>query len=426
MPRPINFWSDTSAQAGEALLQTRSRTHTLANGLRMLALPSVSPASCCQVVGFGGILSPPALRPGACRVMTALLPQAFVPFCDQHMFGLSLTGTADDLHAGLDALLDCLIEPRYAAADVDIFRGRLARGRRPANWQDRAFEELRGALFGDRLYGRSEAGTTDALRELTHDDVVDCHRQLFVGANLVVVVSGQAATEALLDRIAARLQNLPFGATPVRVPADALTAGVSKSRTIVEVDPDAMPWLARGYRGIAWSLRDWIALELARALLVGPTGGLATARLIDRLRREGLAYAVDCLVRPGAGDGSIAVLTTFGHGDVDRVMSVIDAEIAALRAGQFTAAEFAFSRKLRLLAHTLLYEEPRRQAFLAAHHTLLSGDPDTWLGAADEIAGASRDDVVEVCTRLLVEANKATVTTLAAAAAVSNDDAPRL
>jgi predicted Zn-dependent peptidase len=189
----------------------------------------------------------------------------------------------------------------------------------------------------------------------------------------------------------------------------APTPGVSNFRTDVALDARAMPWLALGYRGIAWDLSDWSALELARTLLVGPTGGLATGRLVDRLRREGLAYAVDCLIRPGAGDGSVSVLTTFGHGDVERVMALIDDGIEWLRAGRFSAGEFAFGRKLRLLAHTMLYEEPRRQAFLAAHHTLLSGDAGTWFRVPDAIAAASRDDVAEVCGRLLVESNKATV-----------------
>jgi predicted Zn-dependent peptidase len=408
----------------------------LANGLRVLALPSVSPMSCIQIVGFGGILSPPTVHPGACRVMTGLLPPVFVPFCDQHMFGLSLTGTTDELHACVDALLDCLIEPRYTPPDVDVIRGRLVRTLRqpPADVKDRAIAELRRALFGERLYGRGEAGTADALEGLTHDDVVDCHRQLCVGANLVVAVSGQAASDQLLEHIATRLRDLPTGAAAATVRTGALAPdapdapGISKSRTPVIIDAGAVSLVALGYRGIAWGLRDWIALELARTLLVGPTGGLATGRLVERLRREGLAYAVDCLIRPGAGDGSLSVLTSFGHGDTERVLTLIDDEIAALRDRRFAADEFAVSRKLRLLAHTMLYEEPRRQAFLAAHHTLLSGDPDTWFRVSDEIAVASNDDVVEVCTRLLVESNKATVVASNANATVagSRDDPPGL
>jgi predicted Zn-dependent peptidase len=421
---------------GEGLLP---QCRALDNELRMLALPSVSRLSCIQIVGFGGILSPPTVHPGACRVMTGLLPPVFVPFCDQHMFGLSLTGTADELHACVDALLDCLIEPRYTPPDVDVIRGRLVRTLRlpPANVKDRAIDELRRALFGDRLYGRGEAGTADALEGLTHDDVVDCHRQLCVGANLVVAVSGQAASEPLLEHIATRLRDLPTGAAAAtdrtgtlapEAPDAPGAPGISKSRTPVIIDAGAMSLLALGYRGIAWDLRDWIALELARTLLVGPTGGLATGRLVERLRREGLAYAVDCLIRPGAGDGSLSVLTSFGHHDVDRVMALIDDEISALRDGRFAADEFAVSRKLRLLAHTMLYEEPRRQAFLAAHHTLLSGDSDAWFRVPDEIAAVSQNDVVEVCARLLVESNKATVVASNANATVagSRDDPPGL
>ncbi len=394
-------------------------TRTLGNGVRLLALPSVSRVSSCQIVGRGGVLYRPRQpgQAGACSLMARTFPTAFAPFCDHHLFGLSLTATADDLASGLDSLIDALLEPRYTERQLEAIRAkRLASLRQPMTWEDRALRALRCVLFGHQHpYSRSELGTSDALRGLTLADVDACHRELCVGSNLVVAVSGRAATESLMARLSERLATIAEGTPPLAV--DAAPGVKTRVITNTHVDAGSVGWLALGFSGIRWDAREWVALELAKTLLVGPgpNGALASGSLVERLRAEGLAYSVQCLHHPGFGDGLFALLAAFGHHRGERLIELVDAELAALRSGNFadaTAAAsgaLAFARKVYRLTHTMLYEEPRRQAFFAARQALLSGDPDAWMRIPAQVASTTVEDIAEVCSRLLVDARQAII-----------------
>ncbi len=384
-------------------------TRTLANGVRLLALPSVSRVSSCQIVGRGGVLyrsQHPELA-GVCSLMARMLPAAFAPFCDQHLFGLSLTATADDMAASLDSLIDALLEPRFTECQLGAIRAkRLASLRQPTTWEESALRALRGRLFPHQHpYSRSELGTPDALLGMTLADVDACHRELCVGSNLVVAISGCAATESLMARLSERLASVAEGTPP---PAVDAAPGV-KTRVIADAD------VALGFSGIRWNARDWVALELAKTLLVGPgpNGALATGSLVERLRAEGLAYSVQCLHHPGFGDGLFGLLAACGHDRGERVIELMDAELAALRSGDFPDATatasgaLAFARKVYRLTHTMLYEEPRREAFFAARHALLSGDPEAWMRVPTQVASTTVEDIAEVCSRLLVDTRPA-------------------
>lgn len=412
----------------------REASLALPNGVRLLALPSGGALSCCLVLGRGGVLFEPGTESGTCSLMARSLPLSLAPtrqrgreafeaaalsrfdaFCDPNFFGVSLTAPGEHLAGGLTALAAMVLEPRFAAPAFEALRQRtveeLSSG--AETWDETAFRQLRQLLFPRHPYQRDESGTPEGIAGLTIADVEKSHRLHCVGGNLAVILAGGAATEALLEELAGLFEAAPRRPAPAIAAGAEPRAGGGRATRIASLRRPGRTWIATGYSGIAWEAAGWCALEVAKALLVGVRGNAATGRLVERLRRRGLGYGLECVSEPGFGDGYFAIAAEVPGGSQDDVRRLIEEEIEALRAGAVSAREVRLARKRTLLDRLLASEDACSSAYFAGRQLFFSGDIHDWSRLPSRLEALAGADVSSVAARCLTDAARATVVQMA-------------
>lgn len=382
----------------------------LPNAVRTLILPTPSAIASCQVLWRGGVLSESDETNGLSSLMARLLPVSIAPelrpelrayqaatgaelfaFTDENFCGVSLTGHERDLQAGLRFLAALAVTPVFETAAVEQERERTAQwiSAPVTAWLPDLQARLKRLLYRHHPYRMPEIGRPESLRRLTRDDVAECHRRMCTGANTAVVVSGRVAPDVLRDALAPLFARIPEGTF---TPADVADEGEAPG-TIVVTRPPGLGALAIGYRGLPWEPRRWAALELLKALLVGPENNSVRGRLMRAMREEGAAYGVHCYSQGGFTDGYFSIMAAYAPEKEDRAVAIVTRELDRLREGGITAAELDHGRKLYLLQHLRQYESPRTHAYAAGRHLLFSPDPASWSRIAGELRELTVDDL---------------------------------
>ncbi len=220
-----------------------------------------------------------------------------------------------DLPRGLAIFADMLRAPAFEPAKVDqaIRQALEVIRRRPDNPGGIAAREFRTLLFGaDHPLGRES--TTETISRITRDDLVAFHRQCFAPNALMLGVTGDFETPAMLDAL-----RKAFGDwTPqtVRLPAlppVAVSSGPGAGRSVNILRRDlSQTHLRVGHLSVKEDDPDYFALALLDDILGGNS---FTSRLFRDVRsRQGLAYAVGSRIAPGNAGPGVFVLYALTKG----------------------------------------------------------------------------------------------------------------
>ncbi|HEX6085966.1 MAG TPA: insulinase family protein [Thermoanaerobaculia bacterium] len=295
-------------QTGNMSVRTTAAKPPLSNGAHILVR--------------GGVFAGPACSLMA-RLLTRNAPETYYSFCDENFVGLS----GDD-PGTLRALA---LQPTFAGFEEEKAKPLRLRPMRALQM------ELKKALYQTHPYRLCESETPDTI---TLDDVVACHRRLFVTSELEPHLEERGQPQSFAVE-----KPWPFGA------------------------------LAIGFRGIPFDEESWPALELVKALLVGPSNNSVRGRFTRAMREDGVAYTVTGLNQAGFGEGYFALLAAIAPDREAEAIDVAAREIERLRDGEVGRDEFEHCRKLYLLDARKRAEEPRAQAYATGTLRLFGADP---------------------------------------------------
>ena len=199
------------------------------------------------------------------------------------------------LGEALPVLADVALRPTFPASELS----RLTRERLTALLQARddpaivASEALPRLLFGrEHRYGTGEAGTPDALRSFTTEDLTAFHSAYFRPDNASLVVVGDVQADEVTKLLERAFGS--WGGSGSAKPATLAEAPQPATRRVYIIDdPGAAQSEVRiGSIGVPRSTPDYFPLLVLNTIL----GGSFTSRLNQNLREEhGYAY--------GAGSG---------------------------------------------------------------------------------------------------------------------------
>ncbi|MGD9253556.1 MAG: pitrilysin family protein [Holophagae bacterium] len=128
------------------------------------------------------------------------------------MVGVSVNTTVDGLGEALDLLADAVLEPTFAAADVELER-RVIRAEMALAADDpvaQVEEAILRAAWGDHALARPVIGSPEALDTLTPEALQRHHRELVRPGGLLAAVVGDFE----LDAVRRRLERLPLADQP--------------------------------------------------------------------------------------------------------------------------------------------------------------------------------------------------------------------
>lgn len=273
------------------------------------------------------------------------------------------------------------------------------------------FEALQRAAFPQHPYGHMVIGSKEDIRAVTAESLCAHYAAYYRPNNAVALAVGDFDPDRVLAQIHRHFGGLgaPDRPIPSGAPAEPAQAG---ERRLEQRRPAPAPLGAFLFKVPATADPDTLPLRVLAALLGGVQGaGFGrslslgrSSRLYRTLVRGELAASVAVSLRPTRDPGVLTIHVT-GRPDTDpaRVEAALQAELAAVAAGRFTAGDLERARQQLRVAHLWGSEpvlgaamglgwpcmvHPTVAAGVAAHAEFLRG-LDT-VGAADVQRVAAR------------------------------------
>lgn len=318
-------------------------------------------------------------------------------FTGRSGFGLSMEATSDRFEPALDLFAEVLLEPAFAADELERERRDTlaALARREDRLGARVLDLFTGALWSTHPYRWPVPGTPETVAAFTRADVLAHHARWVRGPNLVLALAGDVDPDRAAEQVAARLAALD--AAPCPRPAPPAEAPPTASRRVELRKDRAQAHLAVGFRGLTVDDPDRFALEVITQVLAGQGG-----RLFLELRdRRGLAYSVNALDAEGVAPGFFAITIGTAPDKLDEARRAIHEQLAALVADAPPAGELERARRY-LIGN---FEIDRQRSVVRAAHMAI--DALYGLGAdaqhryAARIAAVTAADVLRVARRVI-------------------------
>ena len=175
----------------------------------------------------------------------------------------------DNLKEFYPLFMDALLRPAFKEDDLERIRSQmlnyLENSLRYASDEDLGKAVLYNDMFAGTPYGHLTAGTVQALKSITVEDVQEFYRKYYTRSNFVIGLAG-SYDDALLSRLRADLETLPEGIV-AEVPKSVPAPFTGMHATIVKKDAPATA-ISMGFPiDIVRGSREWYALAIANSWL---------------------------------------------------------------------------------------------------------------------------------------------------------------
>ena len=246
------------------------------------------------------------------------------------------------LERAFDVMGDMIWSPRYGELDAErqVVLEEIAMYEDDP--QDRVFDLLGRAVFGEHPLGRPVIGTADVVASVTREQLAVFHDRHYVPPRVVIAAAGSLEHERLVELAAAQEQahGLSAGAEVAPMPAGAPPAPEPRVR-FLEKDTEQYH-VCLGGPGLARDDERRFALRV----LEGVLGGTTSSRLFQEVReRRGLAYSVFSFSNLFAGAGEVGVYVGTRPDNVASALAVVAAELERLLEDPASDAELTRSRE---------------------------------------------------------------------------------
>jgi predicted Zn-dependent peptidase len=204
--------------------------------------------------------------------------------------------------------------------------------------QDKVFDVLGEAVFGDHPLGRSIIGRAQVVAETPVDRIAAFHAARYVPRNVVIAAAGAVDHDALVELAAARVPASGAVAADAPMPAgDALAREVRFERKDTE-----QYHVCVGGSGLARDDERRFALRVLDTIF----GGTSSSRLFQEVREQrGLAYAVSSFTGQYADTGQVGLYVGTRPDNLAEALEVIARELTRLRREPASAEELARAKE---------------------------------------------------------------------------------
>jgi predicted Zn-dependent peptidase len=250
------------------------------------------------------------------------------------------------LEHAFDVMSDMLWHPRFGELDAEreVVLEEIAMYEDDP--QDRVFDVLGKAIFGEHPLGRAVIGTADVVGAVTREQLAEFHAERYQPGSIVIAAAGSVEHDALVE-MARAVELTPAGANgraPLSAVAAAAAAGEPDFRPracFLQKDTEQYHVCAGG-AGIAREDERRFALRV----LEGVLGGTSSSRLFQEVReRRGLAYSVFTFSNLYANTGEVGLYVGTRPDNLREALAVITAELERCVENPATDEELLRSRE---------------------------------------------------------------------------------
>jgi zinc protease len=245
-----------------------------------------------------------------------------------------------DLEIALELLSDALTTPIFDPATFETEREAQVASLKEDDDEilEYGFRKLRERFFGAHPFAVGSDGRVEDLEALSVQDVTAHYRTLVNAANIVISVTGDFASEALVERLRflleTQLPSQPFEAQGLstQVIPEAFSGREAMDREQAVV--------LQAYPDVGIQEDDFVVAEVLNELFSG-----MSSRLFERVREDqGMAYYVGTTRVIGLRGGMFVFYAGTHPDQAEAVVREMNAEIARVAAGEVTDDELARCR----------------------------------------------------------------------------------
>ena len=222
-----------------------------------------------------------------------------------------------------DVIADMVWRPEIA--DIDIEREVILQeiAMYEDDPQDKVFDVLGRAVFGDHPLGRAVIGRAEVIRRAQREEIARFHDARYVPGNVVIAAAGSVDHDAL---VAMARDSGPSEGGEAPSPGGAPEPGAP---TVVFERKDTEQYhVCLGGPGVSRHDDRRFALRVLDAII----GGTSSSRLFQEVReKRGLAYAVYSFSSQYADTGQVGVYLGTGPDQLAEAMRVLAAELDRMR-----------------------------------------------------------------------------------------------
>jgi predicted Zn-dependent peptidase len=222
-----------------------------------------------------------------------------------------------------DVIADMVWRPEIA--DIDIEREVILQeiAMYEDDPQDKVFDVLGRAVFGDHPLGRAVIGRAEVIRRAQREEIAQFHDARYVPGNVVIAAAGSVDHDAL---VAMARDSGPSEGGEAPSPGGAPEPGAP---TVVFERKDTEQYhVCLGGPGVSRHDDRRFALRVLDAII----GGTSSSRLFQEVReKRGLAYAVYSFSSQYADTGQVGVYLGTGPDQLAEAMRVLAAELDRMR-----------------------------------------------------------------------------------------------
>jgi len=203
--------------------------------------------------------------------------------------------------------------------------------------QDKVFDLLGAAVFGEHPLGRSIIGRAEVISGTPREAIADFHRARYVPANVVIAAAGSVDHDELVAM--AREHGPAAAADPPRPPS---TPEGLRPSTCFEAKDTEQYHVCLGAPGLARHDDRRFALRVLDNIL----GGTSSSRLFQEVReRRGLAYAVYSFSTQYADTGQVGIYVGTRGDNLAEALEVVAAELEKARENPASDDELQRSKE---------------------------------------------------------------------------------
>lgn len=259
--------------------------------------------------------------------------------------------------------------------------------------QDRVFDLLGGAVFGDHPLGRAVIGDAGVVASTTREQLHGFHRQRYVPEHIVISAAGSVDHEVLEQLAQARV---PAADDPAQQ-QPALAPARFQRRVRFLVKDTEQYHVCLGGAGIDRHDERRFALRVLEGIL----GGTSSSRLFQEVReRRGLAYSVFSFSNLFAASGEVGIYLGTRPDNLREAMAVLSQELERFATEPASEPELERSRE-NLKGRVVLSMESTAARMTHLGGSILGGLPVLTVDEIIErIEAVSMSDVRELAAEL--------------------------
>ena len=317
---------------------------------------------------------------------------------------------AHKLDIGLQLEADRMRNSLFDPQETELERN-VVISERQGNENDPLFrlgEAIQKAAFREHPYRGQVIGELDDLKSITRDDLYSHYQRFYNPANAVIAIAGDVDPNKVLTQLGDLYGGI--SGQVVDGPFPQPEADIAAGLRIEMEGPGDTVYLQLSYRAPAARDADFFALMVLDSFLTGPSslamfggGGVSnkTSRLYQRLVEKDLAVNVSAGLQATIDPYLYEMLVILQpHQSVEKVMGIIDAEIAALQDGKVQPEEIEVAIRQARALFAYGSESITNQAFWLGYASMFADFHwfETYL---DQIEQVTSERITQTARRYL-------------------------